>query len=311
MAAGCALRISDSGKPTERHKKHELPNAAATAAPDEVAASADLPQAETSAALNQTANAASAECGGDDATIVLLHGYLESLDVWDDFTRLLAPHMRVIALDLPGHGISEVKGEVHTMEFLADTVHAVFEVCGVKKCVVCGHSMGGYVALEFLRKYPQEVSGIILFHSVPYADTEEKKEHRRREIEIVLAGKKDLIAAQTYKSFAPANRKRFARAIEELSDQAFLTDDDGVLALLRGMGERRDTNSVLSENPVPQMFIFGRGDEYITADIAADMIARHPKARVLWLENSGHIGFIEEPEKSAQAIIRFCCENIG
>lgn len=279
MAAGCALRISDSGKPSDRHKKH--------------------------------AAAESAAASGEDITIVLLHGYLESLDVWDDFTRLLAPHMRVIALDLPGHGISEVKGEVHTMEFLADTVHAVLELLDVKKCVVCGHSMGGYVALEFLRKYPQATSGIILFHSVPYADTEEKKENRRREIEIVLAGKKDLLAVTTAKSFAPANRKKFAQEIEELSEQALLTDDDGVLALLRGMGERRDSNAMLSESTAPQMFIFGRGDEYITAEVAADMIARHPKAQVLWLENSGHIGFIEEPEKSAQAIIEFCKETVS
>lgn len=282
MAAGCALRISDSGYPGGRLKKREDP------------AGAGHPE-----------SAGPEECGRDGATIVLLHGYLESLDVWDDFTRLLEPHMRVIALDLPGHGISELKGEVHTMEFLADTVHAVLKLCDVNKCIICGHSMGGYAALEFLRKYPQATSGIILFHSVPYADTEGKKENRRREIEIVLAGKKELIAATTFKSFAPFNRKKFAQTIEELADQAFLTDDDGVLALLRGMGERRDNNSTLSESGVPQMFIFGRGDEYITAEIAADMIARHPQAQVLWLEKSGHIGFVEEPEKSAQAIIQF------
>ena len=66
-----------------------------------------------------------------ERTVVLLHGYLESLDVWDRFTELLAPQVRVVAADLPGHGISEVKGEVHTMEFMADTVHAAMETLGI------------------------------------------------------------------------------------------------------------------------------------------------------------------------------------
>ena len=86
-----------------------------------------------------------------DRTVVLLHGYLESLDVWDEFTALLAPSLRVVALDLPGHGVSEIKGEIHTMEFLADTVHAALDTLGIERAILVGHSMGGYVALEFLR----------------------------------------------------------------------------------------------------------------------------------------------------------------
>lgn len=272
MANGCALRVSDTGWPRPRKDAGE-------------------------------------EAGGpafpEHKTIVLLHGYLESIEVWDEFTGLLKPWLRVVAVDLPGHGISEVMDDVHTMEFLADTVHDAVRQLGVERCIVCGHSMGGYVALEFLRKYPAATDGIILFHSVPFADTPEKKEQRDREIEVVLAGKKDLLAAGTDKSFAPANRKRMANRIEELADQVFLTEDAGVLAMLRGMEQRRDNNATLTGSPIPQMFIFGRGDEFITSDVAAGMIRLHPQAMVAWLENSGHMGFVEEPEASADAILGF------
>ncbi len=237
--------------------------------------------------------------------IVLLHGYLEALEVWDDFAELLKPHLRVVAVDLPGHGISETKGEIHTMEFLADTVHAALQELGIAKCVVCGHSMGGYAALEMLRKYPEQLSGVILFHSVAFADSDEKRESRRREIDVVAAGKKDLLASTVSKSFAAENRKRFADRIEELSDQVFLTEESGVLALLRGMGERRDNNDTLTQSSVPQMFIFGYGDEYITREAAEETARLHPRAEVLWLENSGHTGFVEEPEKAAEKIIKF------
>lgn len=268
MAAGCALRVSDTGRPW-----HDPQNG---------------------------------QEHGPNMTIVLLHGYLESIEVWDDFTKLLKPAMRVVAIDLPGHGISEVKGEVHTMEFLADTVHAALELLDVERCVVCGHSMGGYVALEMLRKYPQMLTGIILFHSVPYPDTEEKRENRKREIEVVKAGKKDLLAAHAATLFALSNRKRFADKIEEIGDQAYLTDEEGVLALLRGMGERRDNNDTLSGSSLPQMFIFGSEDSYIPEEVALEMSRQHPQARILRLENSGHMGFVEEPQKSASEITSFC-----
>lgn len=269
IANGCALRVSDTGWPRV-HKD----DAEAAAFPEH-------------------------------KTIVLLHGYLESIEVWDGFTDLLKPWLRVVAVDLPGHGISEVKGEVHTMEFLADTVHDALRQLGIEKCVICGHSMGGYAALEFLRKYPEATESIILFHSVPFADTPEKKAQRDREIEVVQAGKKDLLAAGVINSFAPANRKRMANHIEELADQVFLTEDAGVLALLRGMEQRRDNNETLTASPVPQMFIFGRGDEFITPETVAEMIRLHPRATVAWLENSGHMGFVEEPQVAADAILRF------
>ena len=116
--------------------------------------------------------------GEDKPVIVLLHGYLEAIEVWDSFTDLLKKHLRVVAVDLPGHGISQVRGEVHTMEFLADVVHEAVRGLGIDKYVVCGHSMGGYAALEILRKYPDELNGIILFHSVAFADSDEKRENR-------------------------------------------------------------------------------------------------------------------------------------
>lgn len=242
----------------------------------------------------------------DKPTLVLLHGYLESLDVWDDFSTLLAPHLRVVAIDLPGHGISEVKGSVHTMEFLADTVKAAIDELGIGKFTVVGHSMGGYAALELVRKYPGSLTGFVMFHSVPNADTADKKEHRDREIAIVESGKKDLLASTVAKSFAADNRRRFADAIADLEEQVILTDEDGVAALLRGMEQRVDQNEMLRRSEVPQMFIFGRKDEYIPVELAEQIIKEHPQAATMWLDNSGHMGFIEEPEASAKAIVDFC-----
>lgn len=241
-----------------------------------------------------------------DRTVVLLHGYLENLNVWDDMTGLLQPHLRVIAPDLPGHGISEVRGPVHSMGFLAGVVHEALVGMGVTKCTVVGHSMGGYVALALAAHYPEILDGVVLFSSTPNADSPARRADREREIAIVDGGKKELLSRTLPgRGFAPENRVRFADEIEDLTELVMLTEDEGITAILRGMAEREDMNGMLRSLTVPQLFILGRHDEYITPEVAADMTARQPQARVVWLERSGHNGLIEEPRTSAEAILDF------
>ncbi|MEG1623172.1 MAG: alpha/beta hydrolase, partial [Alistipes sp.] len=238
--------------------------------------------------------------------VVLLHGYLESLLVWDDFIPLLYKQVRVITLDLPGHGISEVKGEIHTMDYLAEVVKEALDVLGVGRCTLIGHSMGGYVALAFCEKYPERLEGLVLLSSTPNPDSEEKKSNRQREIALIRAGKKELIARTAPEvGFAVDNRPRMTEAIEDLVEQAFLTEDAGIIAILNGMATRKDENEMFRNAPVRELFIFGRKDEYIPAVVAEALAASHPQAQVVWLGNSGHMGFIEEPQATAQAILDF------
>ncbi len=238
--------------------------------------------------------------------LVLLHGYLESLLVWDDFVPLLYKQVRVVTLDLPGHGISEVKGEVHTMEFLADTVADALRALGIARCTVVGHSMGGYVALALLERHPELLDGIVLLSSTPNADTPEKAENRRREIALVRAGKKDALArVAPAAGFAPENRRRLQAAIDDLTEQVFITEEEGIVALLGGMIARKDRNEVLQRSSVRQLFILGEHDGYIPAEAAERMIAAHPQAQVVRLAHSGHMGFLEEPEAVAEALLQF------
>ena len=200
--------------------------------------------------------------------VVLLHGYLESMFVWDDFVPLLYKRVRVVTLDLPGHGISEVRGECHSMEYLADVVRDALQALGIARCTLVGHSMGGYVALAFCERHPEMLDGLVLFSSTPNADTEEKRENRRREIALVRAGKKEQLA-RVGAGFAADNRQRMADAIADLTEQVYLTEDDGIVALLNGMIARPDRNEMLRRSPVRQLFVFGRTDEYIPAAVAA------------------------------------------
>lgn len=244
-----------------------------------------------------------------DRCIVLLHGYLESMLVWDDFVPLLYKKVRVVTIDLPGHGISVVNGECHTMEFLADTIHYALKELGIERFTLVGHSMGGYAALAFCKKYPQELDALVLLSSTPNGDTEEKRVNREREIKLIEAGKKEALSAVAPAAgFAEQNRHRLAPYIDDLRDQVMITEDEGILALLRGMMEREDQNEMLRSSKVKQLFIFGEKDGYIPKEAAEAMAAAHPQARVVWLENSGHMGFIEEPTACANALLEIALE---
>ena len=245
-----------------------------------------------------------------ETAIVFLHGYLESLDIWDEFTKPLDRDYRIIAIDIPGHGISEVKGEVHTMEFIADVLKGVLDGVGVKRCFVVGHSMGGYVAEAFASKDPEANEGIVLFHPTPNPDSEEKKNDRKREIELIKADKKELIAKMAApKGFAETNRRRLRDAVEQQEEQAIMTDDDGIVAILNGLMQRPDMNDRLRELKIPQLFIFGKHDEFIPAEVAEKLALAHPQAEVAWLENSGHMGFVEEPAAAEEILRAFIKEH--
>ncbi len=236
--------------------------------------------------------------------VVLLHGYLESMLVWDEFVDLLKKDLRVITLDLPGHGVSMINGEVHTMEYLADCVALTMDALGIDKYSVVGHSMGGYVALAMLDKYAKHLENITLLSSTTSADSQEKCDRRRREIELIKAGKKNTLARLVpHVGFAAQNVNRLKDYIEDIRELILISEDEGVIAILGGMIERKSRGEQLRDSGIPHLFIFGRHDYYIPQEVADEMIEQDPNAKVVWLEESGHMGFYEEPEKCAEAIL--------
>lgn len=244
---------------------------------------------------------------GKGNPIVLLHGYLESQEIWFNFAELLvkAGH-RVITLDLPGHGFSSTVGEEHSMEHMAGAVDAVLQERKIDKCLIVGHSMGGYVSLAFAKAYPEKLAGLCLFHSTPNPDSEEKRANRDREIELVTTGKKELII----KSFIPAafakeNLKRCADMVEEATLIAISTDEKGVVACLNGMKHRPDSSEFLKTFTLPTLMIFGAKDVNASPESIASLTERFPIHKFITLENSGHMGFIEEEKRSFEIISEF------
>jgi len=247
------------------------------------------------------------EVSGKGKPVVLLHGYLESLRIWDGFAGELAQRYMVINIDLPGHGMSEVLGDTHPMEELADAVKKVIAaVVPGKEILLVGHSLGGYVTLAFAEKYPEMLSAFCLFHSHPLADTDEVRQNRRREIGLVEAGKKELIyQVNVPRAFAEENVERFREEVIRATEIAKSTPDEGIIAMLRGMMLRPDRKALLEDAAVPVLWILGRGDRYISYEKITRAVHPSDKVRTVVLEQSGHMGFIEEREKALEVLTGF------
>ena len=195
-----------------------------------------------------------------DRCVVLLHGYPRiAAGLGRSSYLIFTKHVRVVTLDLPGHGISVVAGEVHTMEYLADTVADGLRALGIARCTAVGHSMGGYVALA-LCGTPSRTArrrGAAQLHAQPrHAGEGRKPPPRNRPRPGRQEGRAGPVAPEA--GFAEENRPRMKDAIEDLAEQVFVTEDEGIVALLNGMIARKDQNDMLRASKVPQLFILGR-----------------------------------------------------
>lgn len=245
---------------------------------------------------------------GSGRVAVLLHGFLESLEVWfgNNFAQELAKHYRVIAIDLPGHGKSECVGYVHRMERMADVVKGVMDELGLRRYTMVGHSMGGYVALAFAEKYKENLCGLCLFHSTSYPDSEAKKMDRERAIRLVKKAPTKYTNALVAGLFALVNVRYMREEIAWLKRIAAKTKVQGIVACLEGMKIRRNRENVLRYAEFPVFIIAGKRDNVVPFE-ASEMQSRLPRdCRFLALDKTGHMGFIEAKEKSLKKLKAFC-----
>lgn len=241
---------------------------------------------------------------GDNA-IILLHGYLETLYIWDEFAALLSSMFRVVSIDLPGHGLSGTL-PVNTMESSASTIMCVMEKLKIEKAWLLGHSMGGYVAAEAIKTFPHNFHGLIMMNSTPFADSQEKKDNRDREISLIKQNKlQSIVKLSVENMFAKENMSRFEEKIFEIVEIAEVHDPEGIVGSLEGMKQRADNTASLSTSKLPILFFFGEKDNFISSQSVQEIKTQIPAATYVLLRNSGHIGFIEEPTECVNNITQF------
>ncbi len=242
---------------------------------------------------------------GKGNVIVLLHGFLESLHIWDNFSDCLSKQFRVISIDLLGHGETPCIGYIHTMELMAECLKSVMDSLDIKKFVLAGHSMGGYVALSFYEKYPHQIAGLCLFHSTAMPDSEKRKIDRDRMVLVVKQNRRQFVSDLIPKLFAKENISKNKNDVTVAKQIAMNTSKQGTVAALKGMKERSSKELVLKNAVNSVLFIIGKKDVILAWENLL-LLATLPKQPVtVVLENAGHMGFYEAPDETVAALENF------
>lgn len=242
-----------------------------------------------------------------DKILVFLHGYLETLYIWEEFISLLPDSFRIITLDLPGHGLSGTKPDINTMSVCSSVIHELLiNKLSLDKFTIIGHSMGGYIAQEYLRHYPESVEAIVHFGSNPYSDPPAKLDSRLSEISLINEGKLSCVAASSIPlMYSQKNLRHFDEKIQETLEISETHDPNGIIASLRGIIERTDSVELLNTTEIPVSFIIG-DDDYFLPQERIDAIRKDlPKACYSIIPNAGHNTFIESPEATRDALLSF------
>jgi pimeloyl-ACP methyl ester carboxylesterase len=228
---------------------------------------------------------------GKGTAVVLLHGFLENKTMWDVYVTELSKRNRIITIDLLGHGETESLGYIQTMEENADMVHEVLSKLRIRKAVLVGHSMGGYVALAFAELYPEKMKGLVLLNSTSKEDSPERKKNRDRAIKAVKKDYETFIRLSIANLFSEDNREILAKEIEQVKIHALKTPLQGIVASLEGMKIRKDREFLLHTTTYPKLLILGEKDPVLNYEENLEQIKDTDVELVTF--SDGHMSSIE------------------
>ncbi len=245
---------------------------------------------------------------GSGPVVMLVHGFGEDGNVWKYQVRELIQQFTVIVPDLPGSGPSGLL-PVTSMESLSECLYRILKAENIQSLVMIGHSMGGYITLAFAEKYPEMLRGFGLFHSMAFADSDEKKEARRKSIGFIRQhGPVKFLEQSIPNLFSPVFREKNQPEYDQFVKENTNFSADALVSYYEAMIARPDRTAVLQQSAVPVLFIIGLHDKAIPRDQSLQQTHMPSLSYVLILQDSGHQGMIEEPEKSTTFLKKFLLE---
>ncbi len=245
---------------------------------------------------------------GSGKPVVLIHGFGEDGKVWGNQIEFLKNKFQLIIPDLPGSGKSEMIDDM-SMEGMAEVIHSIIHKENVDSCPIIAHSMGGYILLAFLEKYWNHVSAFGLFHSTAYADTEEKKAIRRKGIDFINQnGAFEFLKITSPNLFSQKTKDENPELINEFIAGLHNFSAQALVSYYKAMIERPDRTEMLQKATVPVLFIMGKYDNAIPLEDSLKQCHLPEKSYIYVLRNSGHMGMLEEIDKSKEILDKFLRE---
>ena len=237
---------------------------------------------------------------------MLIHGFGEDGEIWNTIVEGLKHQYRLIVPDLAGSGKSTGNVENMSLDDYAEQVLLLLDKENITSCAMIGHSMGGYITLAFAEKYPERLSKFGLFHSTAYADNEEKKEARKKNIDFIKKHGSEKFLRQTVPNlFSDEFRKNHPGKVESIITRYSSFSPISLVSYTEAMMNRPDRIAVLKNFQKPVLFIMGEFDTAVPLEQGLRQCSIPEFSYIYIGAHSGHMGMMEEPEFCLKAIQDF------
>ncbi len=244
--------------------------------------------------------------GSNAIPVVLIHGFPFNNEMWYPQIELLGKNFRVIAYDVRGHGKSEVGDGQYMLEFSVDDLIGLLDYLKIGKAVLCGLSMGGYIALRAVERNPERVLALILADTQARADSNEAKLRRAASINSVKRNGVGVYADGFVKAvFAPQSLTMKGDTVEKVRQMIRSNSPLGVCGTLLALASRTDTSESLSNIKVPTLILVGEHDTVTPPSLSQEMHSRIPKSEMHVIPNEGHMSKLENTEEFNKHALNF------
>ncbi len=246
------------------------------------------------------------DIGEGNIPILFLHGFPFDKSTWNAQLEFLKFQHRVIAYDVRGFGKSTDEESHLSINMFADDLIAFMDALKINQAIICGLSMGGYIALNALKRFPDRFVSVILCDTQCVADTPDAKEKRYKAIEeIKEKGPKKFNDGFINKVFYKETINNKPEIVEGLRKIVFNNTQHIITTGLTALAERDETCTSLNEINIPTLIICGREDEVTGLEQSTYMHENIKNSILCVIDNAGHVSNLEEPNEFNKHLLSF------
>ncbi len=249
---------------------------------------------------------------GDGLPVVFIHGFPFNCRMWQPQLAALPERIHAIAYDIRGHGRSAVGDGLYSLEFFVDDLMALLDHLELEQVVLCGLSMGGYIALRAVERHGERFGALVLCDTRSEADNDQARVNRATAIR-ALAKEGVAAFADNFAQlvFAPATFKSNPAAVDLVKELIRATDPRAIGGTLLALAARTDTTPALPQMDLPALVLVGEHDRLTPPDAAQALAERLPRAELYEIPRAGHMSNLENPDYFNERLFAFLEQIAG
>ena len=245
--------------------------------------------------------------GPDDAPVIIfIHGFPLNKSMWNIQVEALKENYRVIAYDIRGHGNSDAGIDEFSIELFVIDLLRLMEKLKIEKSILCGLSLGGYIALNAVLKHPDRFDGLILNDTQCIADTPEIKENRCNAIISIKEKGVEQYADEIIKKlFAQETFTKNKNVVDAVKEMIISTQKQSLCNTLHALAERKETCDQLPEINIPVLIMVGKEDKITPIAAAQQMHEKILNSKLEIIQQAGHLSNLENPTAFNTHLVNF------